>query len=177
MRTSLDNAKATEGDERMAHLDRLERVLAIYLDVGQRILFPMLRRVASVPGDDAAWTADGRFVIGASKDRTARVWNADGTAEPVVLRGHETWLPSAAFSADGPAGGSGVFVFAPPAAGGIFPPLVHVRSVSPFGVRPAPFGRSPASTARRSSPSTVPSSPSAFAPPPVHQPSASPEPE
>ena len=57
MRTSLDNAKATEGDERMAHLDRLERVLAIYLDVGQRILFPMLRRVASVPGDDAAWTA------------------------------------------------------------------------------------------------------------------------
>mgnify|MGYP002681292457 FL=1 len=57
MRTSLDNAKATEGEERMAHLDRLERVLAIYLDVGQRILFPMLRRVASVPGDDAAWTA------------------------------------------------------------------------------------------------------------------------
>ncbi|MCB1027773.1 MAG: hypothetical protein KDB24_08430 [Microthrixaceae bacterium] len=57
MRSALDQAKATSGDDRLRHLDELERVLAIYLDVGQRILFPMLRRVASVPGDDAAWTA------------------------------------------------------------------------------------------------------------------------
>ena len=57
MRSALDNAQRSEGEERLAHLDELERILAIYLDVGQRILFPMLRRVAAVPGDDAAWTA------------------------------------------------------------------------------------------------------------------------
>lgn len=57
MRSALDDAKRTDGDERQGHLDDLERVLTIYLDVSQRILFPMLRRVASVPGDDAAWTA------------------------------------------------------------------------------------------------------------------------
>ncbi|MBK7166117.1 MAG: hypothetical protein IPH81_12810 [Candidatus Microthrix sp.] len=57
MRSALDNARRSEGEERLAHLDELERILAIYLDVGQRILFPMLRRVAAVPGDDAAWTA------------------------------------------------------------------------------------------------------------------------
>jgi NADH-quinone oxidoreductase subunit F len=57
MRSALENAQRSEGEERLAHLDELERILAIYLDVGQRILFPMLRRVAAVPGDDAAWTA------------------------------------------------------------------------------------------------------------------------
>ncbi|MBK6438811.1 MAG: hypothetical protein IPF88_09500 [Candidatus Microthrix sp.] len=57
MRSALYNAQRSEGEERLAHLDELERILAIYLDVGQRILFPMLRRVAAVPGDDAAWTA------------------------------------------------------------------------------------------------------------------------
>ena len=57
MRSALENARRSEGGERLAHLDELERILAIYLDVGQRILFPMLRRVAAVPGDDAAWTA------------------------------------------------------------------------------------------------------------------------
>ncbi|MFZ2546872.1 MAG: NADH-ubiquinone oxidoreductase-F iron-sulfur binding region domain-containing protein [Candidatus Microthrix subdominans] len=57
MRSALYNAQHSEGEERLAHLDELERILAIYLDVGQRILFPMLRRVAAVPGDDAAWTA------------------------------------------------------------------------------------------------------------------------
>jgi hypothetical protein len=38
----------------------------------------------------------------------------------------------AAFTADGPASGSGSFVFAPPAVGGAFPPLIPVRSASAF---------------------------------------------
>ena len=51
--------------------------------------------------DDAAWTADGRFVIGASKDRTARVWNA-ATGELVAsLRGHTDSVHGLALSADG----------------------------------------------------------------------------
>ena len=36
-----------------------------------------------------------------SWDRTARIWNADGTGQPVVLRGHEAGLTSVAFSPDG----------------------------------------------------------------------------
>ena len=37
----------------------------------------------------------------ASDDRTARGWSADRKGEPVVLRGHEDWLTSAAWSPDG----------------------------------------------------------------------------
>ncbi|MCU0687353.1 MAG: WD40 repeat domain-containing protein, partial [Polyangiaceae bacterium] len=36
-----------------------------------------------------------------SGDLTARVWNADGTGEPVVLRGHEAIVYAVAFSPDG----------------------------------------------------------------------------
>ncbi|MEZ5381147.1 MAG: NADH-ubiquinone oxidoreductase-F iron-sulfur binding region domain-containing protein [Microthrixaceae bacterium] len=57
MRSALDGARNSAGESRLAQLRDLERVLTIYLDVSQRILFPMLRRVAAVPGDDAAWTA------------------------------------------------------------------------------------------------------------------------
>src|SRR5262249_35528599 len=34
-------------------------------------------------------------------DKTARVWKADGTGEPLVLRGHEGIVTSAVFSPDG----------------------------------------------------------------------------
>ncbi|AUX30271.1 MULTISPECIES: WD40 repeat domain-containing protein [Sorangium] len=40
-------------------------------------------------------------VVTASVDKTARVWNADGSGAPVVLRGHEDKVESAVFSADG----------------------------------------------------------------------------
>jgi WD40 repeat protein len=39
--------------------------------------------------------------VTASEDKTARVWNADGTGEPVVLRGHGNTVRLAAFSPDG----------------------------------------------------------------------------
>lgn len=48
----------------------------------------------------ATFSPDGKHVLTASEDGTARVWAADGTGEPVLLR-HQDSLWSAAFSPDG----------------------------------------------------------------------------
>jgi hypothetical protein len=40
-------------------------------------------------------------VLTASIDNTARVWNADGSGAPTVLKGHEDRVMSAVFSPDG----------------------------------------------------------------------------
>ncbi|MDI1484608.1 WD40 repeat domain-containing protein, partial [Polyangium sp. y55x31] len=44
---------------------------------------------------------DGRRIVTASWDKTARVWNADGTGEPLRLEGHQDRVYSAAWSPDG----------------------------------------------------------------------------
>ncbi|HTN84313.1 MAG TPA: protein kinase [Sorangium sp.] len=49
----------------------------------------------------AAFSPDGRRIVTASFDTNARVWNADGSGEPLVLRGHEGPISSAVFSPDG----------------------------------------------------------------------------
>ncbi|WP_438006962.1 protein kinase [Sorangium sp. So ce321] len=49
----------------------------------------------------AGYSPDAEHIVTACVDGTARVWNADGTGEPVVLRGHEDYVSSAAFSPDG----------------------------------------------------------------------------
>nr|WP_236644077.1 protein kinase [Sorangium cellulosum] len=44
---------------------------------------------------------DGKRIVTASQDRLVRIWDADGTREPLLLRGHDDWVDSAAFSPDG----------------------------------------------------------------------------
>ena len=52
--------------------------------------------------NSAAFSPDGKRIVTAADDKTARVWNADGTGTPVILRGHTDVVNSAAFSPDGP---------------------------------------------------------------------------
>ncbi|WP_437734532.1 nSTAND1 domain-containing NTPase [Sorangium sp. So ce1335] len=49
----------------------------------------------------ARYSSDGKRIVTASWDGTARVWSADGTGEPLVLRGHRDQVRSAEFSNDG----------------------------------------------------------------------------
>ncbi|WP_438000964.1 protein kinase [Sorangium sp. So ce185] len=48
-----------------------------------------------------SFSPDGKRIVSACFDNIARVWNADGTGEPLALRGHEDRVWSAAFSPDG----------------------------------------------------------------------------
>ena len=49
----------------------------------------------------AGFSPDGTRIVTGSKDKTARVWRADGSGEPLVLHGHEGAVTSAGFSPDG----------------------------------------------------------------------------
>lgn len=53
------------------------------------------------PLSTAVFSPDGKHVLTASHDGTARVWNADGTGEALVLQGHAEAVLSAAYSPDG----------------------------------------------------------------------------
>ncbi|MFT3769083.1 MAG: protein kinase [Minicystis sp.] len=49
----------------------------------------------------ARYSPDGKRIVTASMDNIARVWNADGTGQPILFRGHDHWVAGAAFSPDG----------------------------------------------------------------------------
>ncbi|WP_433928227.1 AAA family ATPase [Sorangium cellulosum] len=49
----------------------------------------------------AVFSPDGKRVLIASHDGTARVWSADGTGKPIELKGHTEAITSATFSPDG----------------------------------------------------------------------------
>ena len=46
------------------------------------------------------FSPDGRHLLVASKDETARIWPTDASRAPVVLRGHTSWVVDAHFSRD-----------------------------------------------------------------------------
>ncbi|WP_437643749.1 WD40 repeat domain-containing protein [Sorangium sp. So ce362] len=54
------------------------------------------RRIYSV-----AFSPDGKRIATGSQDNTVRVWNADGTGEPLVLRASDSPINAVAFSPDG----------------------------------------------------------------------------
>ncbi|MGH9939276.1 MAG: WD40 repeat domain-containing protein, partial [Blastocatellia bacterium] len=49
----------------------------------------------------AAYSPDGKFIVTASADRTARVWNASTAQLVAELKGHSAYVWSAAYSPDG----------------------------------------------------------------------------
>jgi WD40 repeat protein len=60
---------------------------------------PITRREGGI--HSARFSPDGRQVVTASDDKTARVWYAGGYGKPLVLRGHDGAVHSAMFSPDG----------------------------------------------------------------------------
>jgi WD40 repeat protein len=51
--------------------------------------------------NSAAFSGDGKRVVTASFDNTARIWDAESGKEIAVLKGHTSFVSSAAFSGDG----------------------------------------------------------------------------
>ena len=56
---------------------------------------------AILTGHTAAFSPDGKRVVTASQDKTARVWDAASGQPVATLRGHTDMVNSAAFSPDG----------------------------------------------------------------------------
>src|SRR5262249_61513451 len=54
----------------------------------------------SKPVVHAAFSGDGKRVVTASEDNTARIWDAESGKEIAVLKGHDDAVRSAAFSGD-----------------------------------------------------------------------------
>ena len=55
----------------------------------------------NAPVTSAAFSPDGSRIVTASRDKTARIWDAATAKEIAVLRGHDDFVNSAAFSPDG----------------------------------------------------------------------------
>jgi WD40 repeat protein len=47
------------------------------------------------------WSPDGKRIVTASEDKTARVWNADGSGAPLDLKGHDGAVARAVWSPEG----------------------------------------------------------------------------
>ena len=72
-----------------------------WADLARSMLYAGVAHVVFDGVESASWSPDGKRVLSISGDKTVRVWNADGTGDPLVLRGHEGSIWSAAWSPDG----------------------------------------------------------------------------
>ena len=72
-------------------------LFAAYQDLKERIVLK--------GHDGVLWSArlapDGKRIVTASEDKTARVWNAENGDQPAILRGHTEGVRVASFSPDG----------------------------------------------------------------------------
>ena len=59
--------------------------------------------VTRIPDAHDVWEAkyNGARVVTASWDRSVRVWNADGSGQPLILRGHQSSVTDASFDPTG----------------------------------------------------------------------------
>lgn len=106
-RMSAANAHASDPTLVLALLRELEPGTTLppkWHELTQLTLRQEIARVVLMHDEPLQWAAfspDGKQIVTASWDGKARVWNADGRGEPVVLEGHADQVLSAVFSADG----------------------------------------------------------------------------
>jgi WD40 repeat protein len=73
-------------------------------DEARRLLHAGLALAVMTEPDEvvtAAFSPDGRRIVSGSLHGALRVWNADGSGEPLILRGHSSGVFAASFSPDG----------------------------------------------------------------------------
>ncbi len=107
---SLDAARVALARERMSE-DPTQAALLLRdlenVDTGGavsamlEVLGQPLAAVVLSDGNHAVFSTDGTKILTVSEDATVRVWNADGSGPPVVLRGHQDWVASGMFNTDG----------------------------------------------------------------------------
>jgi WD40 repeat protein/serine/threonine protein kinase len=119
---------------------------ALHAGVASVVQVPHTGPVRSI-----AFSPDGRRIVSSSQDKTIAVWNADGTGQPLILRGHTASVNGVAFSPDGRhiASASADKTVRVWDADGSGEPLIfagHTRSV--YGISYSPDGSRIASASR-----------------------------
>ncbi len=106
-RMAAVSAHAADSTLVLALLRELEPTTTLppkWNELAQLTLRQDIARVALTHDEPLQWasfSADGQHIVTASWDGKARVWDADGRGDPVVLEGHTDQVLAAAFSPNG----------------------------------------------------------------------------